>query len=191
MMQRRLLLLASPAIAGLLGGCGLEPRVIDSAVMPAGGLGSGMDPDTTAANIAAWAFADSARTYGRPLEGARAAAALEYAAGAFNSSPRWQNVSAMTLEMLLEARAALRQALGVAPGARSQQILDALTGAVAALTRNDRAAAIASLGPPTFPQGGEATLALLGNLPYFRIANVATQRLQNEMFQDDHSDMSL
>ncbi len=191
--RRALLLSFSLALTPLaLSACdGFQPQVVDTASLPAGGLQSGFDPDVTAANIAAWAFADSSRTYGRPLEGARAAAALEYMAGSFNTSPRWSNISAITKDQLVAGRQQLRTVLGTAPGATSQQILNGLTGAVTALSAGNREAAVQALNSPTFTRGGEQTLALLGNLPYMQVANVATQRAANQMFEDDQSGMSL
>ncbi len=180
-MTRLLLMMA---VAGpLLAGCGtFEPVVPDSARLSAGALGGGQDPDVTAANLAQWAFADSGRTYGRPIEAARAAASLDYLAGAIYTSPRWTNVSALTKEELLRGRQELRAALGVAPGATSQQVVDSLAGAGTALAAGDRAGAVQRLTSPVFPAGGEQTLATLGNMPYLRMANVATMHLDSELF---------
>lgn len=169
-----------------LTGCGnIQPFVPDSAHLAAGALGSGLDPDVTAANLAQWAFADSGRTYGRPVEAARAAASLDYLAGAIYTSPRWSNISALTKDQLLQGRAELRTALGVAPAATSQQLVDSLTAAGTALAAGDRPGAVRQLNSPVFPAGGEKTLATLSNMPYLRMANVATMHLDNELFDQD------
>ena len=54
-----------------------QPVLPDYGRLTAAQLGSGSDPDVTAANLAAWAFADANRTYGRPVEAARAVASLD------------------------------------------------------------------------------------------------------------------
>lgn len=172
-------------LAGLVG-CGtLQPVVPDNARLSAGALGGGQDPDVGAANLASWAFADSGRTYGRPIEGARAAASLDYLAGAIYVSPRWAHVSALTKEELLQGRVELRAALGVAPTATSQQLVDSLTATGTALAAGDRAGALRQLSPAVFPAGSEKTLATLANLPYLRMANVGTSHLENELFRED------
>ena len=95
---------------------GLRPVVPDTARLAPGALGSGFDPDVTAVNLARWAFADSGRTRGLPIEGARAAASMDYIAGQLYTSPRWANIDAITKEQLLQGRQEVRAALGVVPG---------------------------------------------------------------------------
>lgn len=177
-------------LAGLLmvgvAACGpLVPFVPDTARLAAGALGSGGDVDVGAVNQAQWAFADSGRTYGRPVEAARAAAALDYIAGEFTTSPRWDRISALTKEQLLEGRREVRGALGVVPGVSSQQVVDALAGAGNALAagRDDDARKL--LGAPVFAGTGAETLARLSNMPYLRMANVGTMRAGNELFDSD------
>lgn len=187
-MAMRLVILG---LAAALAGCGnFQPYVPDTARLGTGGIGTGFDPDVTAANQAAWAFADSGRTYGRPVEAARAAASLDYLAGQIYTSPRWSNVSAITKDQLLEGRSELRAALGVAPNATSQQVVDSLISAGNALAAGDRDAAARTLGAPVFPAGAQRTLAVLSNMPYLRMANVSTLQLENELFQND-SDIRL
>ncbi|GAC1347808.1 MAG: hypothetical protein NVSMB18_34010 [Acetobacteraceae bacterium] len=168
-----------------LGGCA-ETRVavVDAASLSPGALGSNGDPDVTAINQAQWAFADAARTYGRPIEAARAAAAMEYVAGAFNTSPRWDNVSPLTKQQLLQGREEVRQALGVVPGTPSQVVVDRLASAGNALSSGNQQAATAVLGPPAFNASGDQVLARLSNLPYMRMANVSTMRAANQLFDN-------
>ena len=179
--------IAALALALALGACaGIAPTVVDQSRMPANGLGAGSgDADVAAVELAQWAFADSGRTYGRPIEAARAAAAMDYLAGQLYSSPRWQNISATTKEQLLEGRREVRAALGVAPGVKSQQIVDSLTAAGNALAAGDQPGAVARLGAPVFTGTGEQVLARLSNMPYLRMANVATMKAANELFRDD------
>lgn len=185
-MKRATMLVAACLVAGC---AGMKPDVPDTAQLPQGALGGGLDPDVTAANLAQWAFADSGRTYGRPIEAARAAASLDYLAGQVTSSPRWANVSVLTKAQLLQGRAELRAALGVAPGASSQQVVDSLVNAGNALAANDPVGAARTLGAPVFPAGAEKTLATLSNLPYLRMANVSTMRLSNQLFDNGGSDL--
>ena len=172
-----------------LAACGpLVPFVPDQAQLPAGALGGGLDPDVTAVNLAQYAFADASRTYGRPVEAARACAAMLYIAGALYTSPRWANISVLTKEQLLQGRQEVRDALGVAPSAPAQQAVDGLVAAGNALAAGDRAAAVNALSTPTFPAGGEAVLARLSNLPYLRMANVSTMRAANQLFDNNGED---
>lgn len=175
---------ASLLLCGLaLAACAdVQPFVPDTARLPPGALGGGFDPDVTAVNQAQWAFADSGRTYGRPIEAARAALSMDYIAGQLYTSPRWGNLSALTKQQLLQGREEVRTALGVAPGATSQQVVDGLAAASNALVANDPAAAARALTTPVFPAGGQQVLATLANMPYLRMANVSTMRAANELF---------
>ena len=182
MILRTALLACTLALAG----CGsFQPTVYDTARLPAGALGSGFDPDVTAVNLAQWAFADPARTYGRPIEGARAAASMDYIAGQLNSSPRWDHIGAITKMQLLDGRQEVRAALGVRPGVPSQQVVNSLVGAANALAAGDQVGAVRALDAPIYDTGGEQVLARLANLPYMQMANVSTQKAGNELFQND------
>ena len=180
MMGRVVALVVGVLAAGCAGGP--QPFVPDTARLAPGALGSGFDPDTTAVYLAQWAFADSGRTRGRPIEGARAAASMDYIAGQIYTSPRWSNVSALTKEQLLRGRIEVRTALGVVPGTSSQAVVDHLTIAGNALAAGDKAAAVQQLGGPVFDQPGEQVLMKLANLPYLQMANVSTMRTANELF---------
>ena len=174
--------------AGLVSCGNLPPILPDTAQLPASAQDRGSDPDMAAAEQAQQAFADASRTYGRPIEAARAAASLDYLAGEIYTSPRWSNIDPGTKEELLEGRQELREALGVSPVATSQEVVDRLTAASNALAANDQASAERALGAPVFPAGGEKTLATLANMPYLRIASVATQHLNEEMVNGNSED---
>ena len=181
-MTKRIALLATLLAAGL-SACGpFQPFVPDTARLAPGALGSGGDPDVGAVNQAQWAFADSGRTYGRPIEAARAAAAMDYIAGELYTSPRWDHISALTKEQLLQGRQEVRAALGVVPGTSSQRVVDALAGAGNALAAGRQDQAVALLGAPVFAQAGTETLTRLSNMPYLRMANVSTMKAANELF---------
>ena len=164
---------------------GLQPFVPDYARLPPDTFGEGgaLDPDVRAVQQAQWAFADPGRTQGRPVEAIRAAASMDYIAGQLYVSPRWSNISALTKEMLLQGRVEVREALGVAPGTPSQEVVNRLAYAGNALAAGDTQAAEGALGQPVFGQPGEATLQRLANLPYLQAANVSTMRAGNELFR--------
>ncbi len=182
-MFRKLVLAAACLLPAACAG-GPQPFVPDTARLVPGALGSGFDPDVTAVNLAQWAFADSGRTRGRPIEGARAAASMDYIAGELYTSPRWAHIDAITKEQLLQGRQEVRVALHVVPGTPSQAVVDHLTTAANALASGDQATAIALLGSPVFQEPGEQVLQRLANLPYLQMANVSTQRAAGELFQD-------
>ena len=167
---------------------GVQPVVPDTARMPAGALGGGLDPDVAAVNLAQWAFADASRTYGRPVEAARAAASMDYIAGQLYTSPRWANISPLTKEQLLQGRQEVRTALGVAPGATSQQVVDSLTSAASALAAGDQAGATRVLGAPVFAAGADQVLTRLSNMPYLQMANVSTMRAANQLFDNSRDE---
>ena len=165
---------------------GLEPFVPDYARLPPDTFGEGvLDPDVRAVQQAQWAFADPGRTQGRPVEAIRAAASMDYIAGQLNVSPRWANIPALTKQMLLQGRVEVREALGVAPGAPSQEVVNRLAYAGNALTAGDTQAAETALGQPVFGQSGDVTLQRLANLPYLQAANVSTMRAGNELFRPE------
>lgn len=180
--MRRLVAAALVMFVLSAAGCGPVAPPPDTARLQPGQLGTGFDPDVTAVNLAQWAFADRARTYGRPADAARAAASMDYIAGALNTSPRWANISPITKEQLLQGRQEVREALGVVPGTPSQVVVDRLAAAGNALAAGDQDAAARELGPPAFNAPGEQVIARLADLPYLRMANVSTMRAANEMF---------
>jgi hypothetical protein len=123
---------------------------------------------------AEWAWADPSRTHGLPAQGALAVAEIDYLAGDLSTSPRWVGLSPLATMRMVQARAAVRQVVGIAPDASSQAVVDALLATKAALDAGNRPAALAALSGPIFGFGPERTLAVLGALPYVQTANIAT-----------------
>jgi hypothetical protein len=183
---RKALLLSALLLPAACGN--IQPVVPDYGRLTTAQLGSGFDPDVTAANLAEWAFADSGRTYGRPIEAARAVASLDYIAGQFYTSPRWSNISALTQEQLLQGRLEARAALGIPPGTPSQAVIDHLTAAGNALADNNPAFALVALSGPTFTTPPDQVLARLSNMPFLRTANIATTHAVNELFDSSTDD---
>jgi hypothetical protein len=176
-MMRRLWLVPM-AILPLACSASPTSQAVDAAVLAPGALGpsaaSATDADLQALAIADTAFADSARTYGQPAAAARAAAAVEYLAGALNTQPRWAGLDGQVKADMLAARAAVRASIGVASDAPSQSVLDALVAAGSALADDDTPAAERALRGPAFTLPPDQVLQRLQDLPYLRSANVAT-----------------
>jgi hypothetical protein len=155
----------------------------DVPVVPPAALGTNGDVDQAAVGIAGWAFADPGRTSGRPVVAARAVISLEYIASALSNNPRYIGTSPLVQQQLLAARQEVRDVLGVARGAPSQAVVDALIGVVNAVTAGDVAAQEAALSGPLFTLGPKATFQRLAYLPPLPVANVATQRAQFDVNQ--------
>jgi hypothetical protein len=160
-------------LLGLLAAACTTPPPPYTVSLPGVSISFGMDMDGWAINMAQWAFADPARTQGRPVEAARAAAALEYLAVQLET-PRWAGMNPLTVMEMKHARVELRQALGVAPQAPPQPVIDALLACAGALAAGDPVTATMPLRNPFFTFGAERTLAILAAMPYLRAANVAT-----------------
>ena len=150
------------------------------AAVPPGAFGDG-DQDIAAANLAQYDFADTGRVYGKPGDAARAAAAVEYLAGELNNGTRWPALSADTKQQLLDSRIAVRHALGLAPDARSQAVVNALLATAAAINSGDEATIRAALSAPAFTLLPAQTLDRLDDLPYMQPVNLATDRAASEM----------
>ncbi len=175
-----LLALALAACAGPLGG-GVDVAGGIAAVPP-GTFGAG-DQDIAAANLAQYDFADTNRIYGKPADAARGAAALDYLAGELQNGTRWPALSADSREAMLASRIAVREAVGIAPGAPAQDVVNALLAAAAAIDSGDAAATRAALANPVFTLAPAQTLDRLGDIPYMQSVNVAIDRAANEVTQ--------
>ena len=183
-MNKRAMMRTGVVLAALLpAACAPgQPFVADTARLRPGQLGLSFNQDVGAVNQASWAFADPARTRGRPIEAARAAGSMDYIAGQLNTSPRWARISALTQMQLLQGRQEVRQVLGVRPGVPSQAVVDSLSRAGNALAEGREDLAISALSEPIYQEPGQIVLARLNNLPYLQMANVSTQRAALELF---------
>ena len=161
-------------LAGLLSLAGCTPPV-DTAVMPPV---SGLVDPNNAIYYANWAFSSPARTRDDPASAARAVAALDYAAGAINTSPRLMFMSPVINNEMVDARQAVRRVLGIPPTAPSQAVVDSMVTVSLALGSGNRAEALAALNAPIFTLGPERTLAVLTNMPFVRQANIATAQAE-------------
>lgn len=173
---RRVPLLAAAML--LPAACGSIAPLPDTPAVPAAALGTNGDVDQAAAAIAGWAFADPSHTDGRPVEAARAVIALEYMSGELSSSPRYAGVSPLHQRQLLDARQEVREALGIAPGAPSQAVVNAMIGVESSCMGDNIAGEKQALTGPAFILGPDATLQRLVSLPSLPLAKVATARAQ-------------
>lgn len=171
-------------LAATIAACGPLPPPVDTAQLPPG-VFSPLDQDVPAAEYAQYAFADPARTYGNPVAGAQAVLAMDYIAGQMNTNPRWANIPAATQMQLLAGRTQTRQAVGIAPNAPSQLVINSLVAARNNLASGNMDAAARDLDNPAFPAGGARAVQALANLPYIQAANVSTQQAAEELFRPD------
>lgn len=128
---------------------------------------------------AQWAWADPSRTHGLPAQGAQAVAEIDYLSGMLSTNLQWLALSPFAKLRMLQARVDVRAALGIAPGAPSQAVVNAMLAARAALDAGDQKAALDYLSGPIFTLGPEKTLARLGALPYVQTANIGTAMTAN------------
>jgi hypothetical protein len=165
-MHRRSLALL-PLLAPLLAACEADP-----AARHLGGFG---DPVRGAALNAPRLLGDTSRLAGRPAQAALAAVQLEVIADAFRTDPRYMHEVSGTARATVEAgRAELRRAIGIAPQAPPAMVIGQLREAATALEGSSLARAEAALTGPAFPNGGAATLAQLGRLPFLpRVSEAA------------------
>jgi hypothetical protein len=152
----------------------------DTAQLPPAFYGALIDDDIGAINEASWALGTPARTRGDPVEVLRAAVAIEYLAGALNTSPRWAEMSPITKMEMLQARAEFRRVLGIRPDATSQAVVNAETWVLWDLARGDADGARKALSAPLFTLPPTQTMQVLSNLPDVPIAHAATAKAQLE-----------
>jgi hypothetical protein len=154
---------------------------VDTAVVQPLAFGTNQDSETAAINISSWALSNPARTHNDPADAARALAGIDYLAGDLVSNPRWLGLSPLVKQEMLAARVEVRQAIGVAPGARSQDVVNGLLGAANATIDGNPGGAQVALSAPVFTLGSRETYNRLVVLPYLRLANVATQDLNGSL----------
>jgi hypothetical protein len=183
MRYRQLLLLAALVPAA----CGPLPPPADTARLPPGVFGV-LDQDVPAIQYAEYAFSVPAHTYGNPAAGAEAVMAMDYIAGQLNTSPRWAFMPATTQLQLLQGRQQTRAAVGIAPHASSQLVVNSLYAARNYLQIGQVQAAEAMLSNPAFTLPPAETIHRLAYLPYIQMANVSTVNAGQNLFQSGAGD---
>ncbi|GGG42017.1 hypothetical protein GCM10010964_31880 [Caldovatus sediminis] len=166
-----------PLLTG--GACTVAPA--PSASLPPDAIAGAGDGTRAAILGTATAFATPAMLANRPDEAARAVAQLEFLAVEVPHGPRWSGMSPNVATALVMARNETRAALGIAPAASPQAVIDQLYSAARALRSGDRAAAERSLSPEVFQAGGAETLRRLAALPPLPSANNAAVLAQFEL----------
>ena len=183
MTIHRLGILAAVMIGSLApAACGPLPPKPDTASLPPG-VFSSLDQDIPAVQYAEYAFSSTSHTSGNPVAGLHAVLALDYIAGRLNTAPRWDFMPATTQMQLLLARKETRAALGIAPNASSQIVVDSLIQAGQNLQNGNQAGAEAALTNPAFTSPPDEILKKMTNLPYLQEANVATLNAVRSIFQ--------
>lgn len=180
----RLAVLVSALLCGSVAACAVTP-LPDTARIPFGAFGSLEDPETTAINLSSWALALPSRTRNDPGDAARAIASVDFLAGDLFANPRFQDISPIYKQQMLDARGEVRQVLGVVPATPSQLVVDRLLAAGNAFAAGNPAAALAALDTPAFSYGPERTLAVLNDLPRLPVANVATLHISSVYLHTD------
>jgi hypothetical protein len=98
------------------------------------------------------------RLTGQPWETARLVQALEFLAVELPNGPRWNVMLPMAQLAVPAARVEWRQAFGIAPDARAQQVIDSLAELRNAFAARSPAGAVVALRAPLFIPGGQETL---------------------------------
>ncbi len=110
-------------------------------------------------------FAQHSPASGRPADAARAIAQMEFLAVDLPQNNSFSTLSATLMPELLTARREWRDALGIAPNAPAQPVINALFAAGRALDAGQPDAAASALPSSIFRKGGAATVSQLGALP--------------------------
>jgi hypothetical protein len=169
----------------ILGACTLPPPPETASLPPDAVIGAG-DPLRSAIANTSVAFSSPALLAGRPAEAAKAIAQMEWLAVEMPTNPRLTSVSPSIIGQMAAARAEWRAALGIAPDAPAQPVINGLYAAARAISgqQGDPAAALAS---PAFPQGGQSVLARLAALPSLPLTNSAAVTATDAIRQRDSS----
>lgn len=168
-----LLLLAAAPLA-----CAPTP-LPDSARMPLSGGTTPIISPEGAVQLASYALGSPSRTRDDPVEAARAVASVDYLAGDFYANPHWVAISPLVKQRMLVGRQQARAAVGIAPDASSQEVVDRLIQV--SNTVGNPELLQAALASPVFTLGPDRTLAALNNLPYLPDANWAAQQANLEL----------
>jgi hypothetical protein len=184
MRSRRHILLLLLSIPPMLASCAgyLPPPSVG---LPPDAIEGAGDPTRAAIISTAYAFGTPGILAGRPAEAARAVANYEFLAVEIPTGPRWVGFSPLVGIELRRGLEELRNAVGIAPGAPPQPVVDALYSVFRALRVGDHEAARRVLSAPVFEAGGEATLTRLADLPRLPQAGFAASLAANELNQQD------
>ncbi len=174
MFRTACMLIAALALAG----CAITPMP-STAYLPPGAFFSNADNDLMAINTAAWAWGNPARTHGNLVNATLAVMAVEYLGGQLTSSPYWSWMSPLTKLDMLHARQEVRAAVGIAPDAPSQAVVDAL---IQFSRSPNETTAARVMTPPAFTLPPKEVVARLDNLPSLPLVGKATAMASAQQF---------
>jgi hypothetical protein len=157
-----------------LGGCLHREVPPDTAVMPAGALGTNGDIDIRALDVAAFDFAHA--IVGNPAKAATAIACLDYLGGELNSNPRWIDMDTLTRSQMLDWRKTMRAQIGISATASSQMVVNTMLALAQAYQENDTARVQTLLASPIFTVPPNVVADRLGDIPYNASLNATTTR---------------
>lgn len=161
-MLRRSLMTTLPALA--LVACATLPPV-ETASLPRDFVDGAGDPTRAAAISAGSAFSNPRHLAGQPSAAARAIAEMEYLAVELPSNPSVRNPNPTLQPEMQAARREWRGALGVAPNAPPQRVINGLLAASRAIQDGRQDALRNALSSDVFTAGAEGTVARLNALP--------------------------
>ena len=162
----------------LLAACtGLQP----TAELPPDPAFGAIAHDDAALSMVALAFSELGRLARGAGENAFTIALAERVVVALRTNQRYTSFSPLAQLQYERARQEWRAALGIAPMAPPQAVIDQLFAARRALRAGDRTAAAGALTLPTFIAGGEAALTHLETLPPLPITARAAAIAQQEL----------
>jgi hypothetical protein len=157
---------ATIVLCAALTACGLTVP-LNTARMPMNSVGSPAMTLNEAISLPAYALRNPPYTHDRPAIAARAIAAEDWLAGQPLLTPDFGQYDPVNRVVWGQLRREVRASIGVPDQVPSQELMNRLLAAEAALNARDTAAARAVLVPPTFPLGPDGTLAALSNLPTY------------------------
>jgi hypothetical protein len=170
----------------LLAACTATVPPQEAARLPVDAVEGAGDPTRAAIFSSAYVFSTPRSIAGRPDLGARAAAQVEHLATAIPQGPRWVEFDPQVAQELVGARKEMRAALGIAPEAPPQQVVDALFAASRAWRAGDATGAEKALSTPNFADPSRTLIALasLPDLPQTKVATVQAQFALERMDRD-------
>lgn len=151
--------------------------------LPRDAVAGATDPLRASLALTSSVFARPQRLAGQPAVAARAIASMEYLTVELPENARTRGTTAAVVPQLQTARPEWRAAIGVAPDAAPQQVINQLFAAARGLDNGDQRAALQALSAPIFTRGPEATLAALSDLPPLRLTNAAAVGVSQQLQQ--------
>lgn len=146
-----------------LGACTAAP--LETARLPEFNNFLSIDPVRYSIDQGAYLLTNPNTLTGQPWEVARLVQALEFLAVELPAGQGWNVKLPMASILVPAARAEWRAALGIAPDARAQDVIDGLTALRNAYTARSPSAAAATLRAPIFSPGGQDSLNRFGSAP--------------------------